>query len=105
MAEVMPEPVREHLDPALAPAAGDDLVDAAGGHRAAVVDAEPQLRPVLLGVPGSDPDVSPRPWTPGCGPAGPASRRPGKRSSTTDGRHRPRSCLNSPSTPTTDQSP
>jgi hypothetical protein len=30
---------------------------------------------------------SPRPWTPGCGPAGPASRRPGRRASTADGPH------------------
>ena len=28
-AEVVPEPVREHLDPALASAAGDELVDVA----------------------------------------------------------------------------
>jgi hypothetical protein len=58
VAEVVPEPVREHLDAALAPAADDDLVDPAGGHRAAVVDAEPQLRPVCLGVPGADADVA-----------------------------------------------
>jgi hypothetical protein len=35
----------------------DDLVDAAGGHRAPAVDPEPQLRPVGLCVPGTDPDV------------------------------------------------
>src|ERR1039458_10211710 len=35
----------------------DHLVDAAGGHRAAVVDREPQLRPVCLGVPGAGADV------------------------------------------------
>src|SRR3954454_11256841 len=46
VAEVVPEPVREHLDAALPAAAGDDLVDAAGGHRAAVAHPEPQLRPV-----------------------------------------------------------
>src|SRR6266446_3166729 len=46
MAEVVPEPVREHLDPALPTASGDDLADAAGGHRTAVVHPEPQLRPV-----------------------------------------------------------
>src|SRR6516162_5099532 len=57
VAEVMPEPVREHLDAAFAAAAGDDLVDAAGGHRAPVVYSEPQLRPVGLGVPGADADV------------------------------------------------
>jgi hypothetical protein len=51
------EPVRVHVDPALAAAAGDHVVDAAGGQRAAVVHPEPQLRPVRLGVPGADPDV------------------------------------------------
>src|ERR1700677_2027027 len=55
--EVVPEPVREHLDPALAAAADDDLVEAASGHRAPVVDPEPQLRPIGLGVPGADADV------------------------------------------------
>src|SRR6516162_2620326 len=57
VAEVMPEPVREHLDAAFAAAAGDDLVDAAGGRRAPVVYPGPQLRPVGLGVPGADADV------------------------------------------------
>jgi hypothetical protein len=32
---VVPEPVREHLDAALVAAAGDDLLDTGGGHRAA----------------------------------------------------------------------
>src|ERR1700676_1818696 len=55
--EVVPEPVREHLDPALAAAADDDLVDAAGRHRAPVAHPEPQLRPVGVGVPGADAEV------------------------------------------------
>ena len=54
---MVPEPVGEHLDAALAATAGDDLVDAAGGHRAAVVHPEPQLGPVGLGVPGPGADV------------------------------------------------
>src|ERR1039457_5094670 len=57
MAEVMPEPVRDYLDAALASPPGDDLADAACGHRAAVTDAEPELRPVSLHLPGADPDV------------------------------------------------
>ena len=57
IAEVMPEPMREYLDAALASPPGDDLADAAGGHRAAVTDAEPELRPVRLGLPGADPEV------------------------------------------------
>src|SRR5208282_3110465 len=57
VAEVVPEPVRVHVDAALAAAAGDDLVDAAGGHRTPVADAKPQLRPVCLGVPGADAEV------------------------------------------------
>ena len=54
---MVPEPVGEHLDAALAATAGDDLVDAAGGHRAAVVHPEPQLRPAGLRVPGPGADV------------------------------------------------
>jgi hypothetical protein len=54
---VVPEAVREHPDAALAAPAGDDLVDAAGGHRAAVVHPEPQLGPVGLGVPGPGAEV------------------------------------------------
>jgi hypothetical protein len=42
MGEVVPEPVREHPDAALALRRGDDLVDPAGGHRLPVADAEPQ---------------------------------------------------------------
>jgi hypothetical protein len=55
----MPEPVREHLDAALASPAGDDLVDAGG-----VPPSGPRLLipshscgRVRLGVPGADPDV------------------------------------------------
>src|SRR5271166_6587366 len=57
VAEVVPEPVREHVDAALSATAGDHLVDAAGGHRAAAAGPEPQLRPVRLAVPGADADV------------------------------------------------
>ena len=55
---MVPEPVRVHVHPALAAAAGDDLVDAGGGQRPAVVLAEPQLGPVRLGVPGAGPQVA-----------------------------------------------
>ncbi len=41
--EMAPEPVRVHVQAALATAVGDHLVDAAGVHR--VVHPEPQLRP------------------------------------------------------------
>jgi hypothetical protein len=41
MAEVMAEPVREHLDAALPTAADGDLVHAAGGHRPPVANPEP----------------------------------------------------------------
>src|SRR5580700_8684439 len=51
VAEMVPEPVRVHGHPALAAAAGDDLVDARRGQRPPVVHAEPQLRPVRLRVP------------------------------------------------------
>ena len=57
VAEVVPEPVREHADAALAAAAGDDLVDPAGCHGSPVVHPEPQLRPAGLSVPGPDADV------------------------------------------------
>jgi hypothetical protein len=57
VAEVVPEPVREHLDAALSATPDDDLVDPAGCHRAPVAGPEPQLRPVRLGVPGPDADV------------------------------------------------
>ena len=57
LAVIVPELVREQLDIALAATAGDDLVDAAGDHRAADVDPEPQVRPERLGMPGSDTDV------------------------------------------------
>jgi hypothetical protein len=36
---MVPEPVRVHRDPGLPPPPGDDLVDAAGGERPAVVAA------------------------------------------------------------------
>jgi hypothetical protein len=54
---MVPEPVRVYLHPALAAAADDHLVDALGGHRPAVADAQPQLRPPRLGVPGPGTDV------------------------------------------------
>jgi hypothetical protein len=57
VAEMMPEPVRGHLDAALAAAPGDDLVKAAGGHRPPVIDPEPQLRTACLGVPGTGTDI------------------------------------------------
>src|ERR1039457_996174 len=41
VAEVVPEPVRVGVHPALPAAAGDDLVDAGGGERPWVVHAEP----------------------------------------------------------------
>ena len=44
--------------PALAAPPDDDLVDPAGRHRPPVIDPEPQLRPVRLGVPGADPEVA-----------------------------------------------
>jgi hypothetical protein len=49
--------VREHINAALAAAPDDDLVDPAGCHGPPVVNAEPQLRPVRLGVPGADAEV------------------------------------------------
>src|SRR5208282_2561643 len=51
VAEMVPEPVREQIHPALAAAAGDHLVDAGGGQRLAVARAEPQLRAPGLPVP------------------------------------------------------
>src|SRR5271157_1792791 len=57
VAEVVPEPVRVHVDAALAAAPDDDLVDPAGCHGPPVADPEPQLRPVRLGVPGADAEV------------------------------------------------
>lgn len=54
---MVPEPVREQLDIALAATVGDDLVDATGDHRAAVVDPKLQVRPERLGMPGLDEDV------------------------------------------------
>src|SRR5208282_2648406 len=58
VAEVVPEPVRVHLDAALAAAPDDDLVDPAGCHGPPVAGPEPQLRPVRLGVPGADAEVA-----------------------------------------------
>ena len=43
VAEVVPEPVRERVDAALAAAAGDHLVDAGGGQRLSVARAQPQV--------------------------------------------------------------
>src|SRR5271166_3789186 len=57
VAEVVPEPVRVHVDAALAAAPDDALVDPAGCHGPPVAGPEPQLRPVCLGVPGADADV------------------------------------------------
>src|SRR6266702_2952548 len=57
VAEMVPEPVRVDIHPALPTAAGDHLVDAAGGQRPPVADPEPQLRPVRLRVPGADAEV------------------------------------------------
>jgi hypothetical protein len=57
VAEVVPEPVRVHVDAALAAAPDDDLVDPAGCRRPPVADPEPQLRPVPLDVPGADTQV------------------------------------------------
>jgi hypothetical protein len=56
--EVVPEPVREHVDAALAAAPDDDLVDPASCHWPPVADREPQLRPGRLGVPGADAEVA-----------------------------------------------
>jgi hypothetical protein len=50
--------VRVHGHSALAAAAGDDLVDPGPGQRAPVIQAEPQLRPVRLGVPSAGPQVA-----------------------------------------------
>jgi len=58
VAEVVPEPVRVHLHPALSAAAGDQLVDPGGGQRPPVVDAQRQLRAVRLAVPGAGPQVA-----------------------------------------------
>src|SRR5258708_35757787 len=52
------EPMRIDRDPALGAARGSNLVDAVGVHRRPVVHAEPQLRPVCLGMPFADPDVA-----------------------------------------------
>src|SRR6202034_2243885 len=57
VAEVVPEPVREHPDAALAAPPDDDLVDPAGRHRPPVPGPEAQLRPPCLGVPGADAEV------------------------------------------------
>jgi len=54
VAEVVPEPVREYLEAALAAPPDGDLVDPAGRHRPPVAGPEPQLRPPCLGVPGAD---------------------------------------------------
>ena len=55
---MVPEPVRVRGHPALAAAAGDDLVGAGGGKRPPVADAQPQLRPVRLRVAGPGPQVA-----------------------------------------------
>src|SRR6266699_3449334 len=56
--EVVPEPVRVEVHPALPAAAGDDLVDAGRGQRPPVVHAEPQLGPPCLRVPGAGAQVA-----------------------------------------------
>ena len=58
VAEIMPEPVRVGSHAALPAAAGHDLVDAGRGQRPPVAGAQPQLRPVRLGVPGAGPQVA-----------------------------------------------
>src|SRR5580658_9554135 len=50
VAEVVPEPVRVGVHPALAAASGDHLVDAGGGQRLPVAGSEPELRPPGLAV-------------------------------------------------------
>src|SRR5215471_11034224 len=55
---MVPESVRVHLHAALLAATDDHLVNALRGQRPAVIDAEPQLRPPGLGVPGPHPDVA-----------------------------------------------
>src|SRR5271165_1963512 len=54
VAEMVPEPVREYVHAALGAAAGDHLVDAAGGQRPPIARPEPQLRPACLRMPGAD---------------------------------------------------
>jgi len=58
VAEMVPEPVRPRVQAALAAPAGDHLVDPAGGHRPAVIDAQPQLLPPRLRVPGTGTEVA-----------------------------------------------
>src|SRR5258708_23260367 len=53
LAEVVAEAVRVDVGAALAAPAGDGLVEAAGGHRPAVICPEPDLGLVGLGVPGA----------------------------------------------------
>src|ERR1039457_3758262 len=54
VAEMMPEPMLEHIRPALAAPARDHLVDPVGGPPPAVVHPEPQLRPPRLHVPAPE---------------------------------------------------
>src|SRR6202035_3212712 len=58
LTEMVPEPVRPRVQAALAAPAGDHLVDLAGVHGPAVADAQPQLRPPCLRVPGAGTDVA-----------------------------------------------
>jgi hypothetical protein len=72
VAEGVPEPVQEHVDAALATPPGDDRVDAAGGHRAAVAHPEPRSwvpgrPPPFLAVTESGP--TPIAFLAGTGPA------------------------------------
>jgi hypothetical protein len=55
---MMPEPMRADRDSALAAAPGGHLAAAVGGQRPPVVNSQPQLRPVRLGVPGPDAQVA-----------------------------------------------
>src|ERR1039457_6906834 len=61
VAEMVTEPMRVNLHPALPAAPDDHLVNAAGGHRPPVVHPEPQLRPERLAMPGPDPDIAVEP--------------------------------------------
>src|ERR1700683_354764 len=58
VAEMMTDPVRINGHPALAAAAHDHLIDAVRHHRPPVVHSQPLLRPVRLGMPCPDPDVT-----------------------------------------------
>jgi hypothetical protein len=57
MAEMVPEPMRMDCDPAFAAATGNQLADAVGRQRPAVVHPQPQRAPPRLSVPGPHPDA------------------------------------------------